>query len=227
MDHLEKQKKQNFTLTQKNKKNKSQYIRFNYKNEFYKYGNSEDSLRPKNYIDYLLDDFKEDLLLKKPIDILRYKPLVNVFSRKKKKLGININIDNNFNFVSQFIQYMIIDGKKEKALKIMQETLNEINKNKTTNDSVDIIIKQAVQFIRPVFSLKKRNSRVIMVSLSLVNQNKFGCKFILKSCKKQKFHKIYKKLAFEILAIYNKSANSYAIKDLRNYYTQAKSQRYN
>ena len=64
MDHLEKQKKQNFTLTQKNKKNKSQYIRFNYKNEFYKYGNSEDSLRPKNYIDYLLDDFKEDLLLK-------------------------------------------------------------------------------------------------------------------------------------------------------------------
>ena len=125
-------------------------------------------------------------------------------AKKYKKASFYVPYDSTEKF-EKFINYVMKNGKKLLARKIMHDTFEEIKKNGHPNPMV--VWEQAIENASPNIMVKSKRIgwAVYQIPLEVPAKKRFfyASKWILEAARSKKWSPMYKKLAEEILAAYS------------------------
>jgi len=125
-------------------------------------------------------------------------------AKKFKKPTFYVPYDSTEKF-EKFINYVMRNGKKLLARKIMKQTFEEIKKNGHPNPMV--VWEQAIENASPNIMVKSKRIgwAVYQIPLEVPAKKKFfyASKWILDAARSKKGTSMYKKLSEEILAAYS------------------------
>ena len=106
--------------------------------------------------------------------------------------------------IEKFINYLMLDGKKNIARKIFQDTLDEIKKNGHANPLM--VRETAIENASPQVMVKSKRigGAVYQVPVEVPTRKRFfyACKWIIDFSRGKKGTPMYMRLAEELLAAY-------------------------
>jgi len=147
--------------------------------------------------------------------------------RRNKAIKRQVESDIKFGTVAiaRFINYLMEDGKKTTAQKIMYSALDEIAK-KTQKDSLEVFEK-AIENASPALEVvsKRVGGANYQVPREVRPERKFflACNWIIEGASGVKGKSMAKKLADEIIAAYNNDGS--AIRKKQNVHKMAEANR--
>lgn len=147
--------------------------------------------------------------------------------RKKRNYKREIEPDIKYNniAVARFINYLMKDGKKTIAQKVMYEALDEIAK-KTKKESLEVFEK-ALENASPIFEVvsKRVGGANYQVPREVRAERKFflACNWIIEGALSSKGRPMAKRLADEIIAVFNNEGS--AVKKKQNVHKMAEANR--
>ena len=125
-------------------------------------------------------------------------------AKKFKKISFYVPYDSTEKF-EKFINYIMRNGKKLLAKKIMKKTFEEIKKNGHPDPMV--VWEQAIENASPNIMVKSKRIgwAVYQIPLEVPAKKRFfyASKWILDAARSKKGAPMYKKLAEELLAAYS------------------------
>jgi len=125
-------------------------------------------------------------------------------AKKFKKPSLYVPYDSNEKF-EKFVNYVMKNGKKLLARKIMNDTFEEIKKNGHPNPMV--VWEQAIENASPNIMVKSKRIgwAVYQIPLEVPLKKKFfyASRWILTAARSKKGSPMYKRLAEELLAAYS------------------------
>lgn len=147
--------------------------------------------------------------------------------RKKKNYKREILPDIRYEniAIARFINYLMQDGKKSVAQKVVYDALDEVAKE-TKKDPLEIFEK-ALENASPVFEVvsKRVGGANYQVPREVRAERKFflGCKWMIEAARSVKGKPMSKRLAAEFIAAFNNDGN--AIKKKQNVHKMAEANR--
>jgi small subunit ribosomal protein S7 len=128
-----------------------------------------------------------------------------------------MNDKNNFDFISgKLLNFMMVDGKKSVAEKILNTSLSKANEKLNLQKDSMVLVK-AVLNVSPDIEIKtkKIGTNVYQVPRALTEDKKInlGIKFILQACKARKEYTMVDKLTSELIDAYNNKGLAIKKKD--------------
>jgi small subunit ribosomal protein S7 len=147
--------------------------------------------------------------------------------RKKRNYKRTIEPDIKYDNVkiARFINYLMKDGKKSVAQKIMYKAL-DIIAQKTNQDPVDYFEK-AIENASPIYEVvsKRIGGANYQIPREVRPERKFflACHWIIEGAKMAKGRPMAERLADEIIAVFNNEGN--AIKKKQNVHKMAEANR--
>lgn len=147
--------------------------------------------------------------------------------RRKKNYAKKHEPDLEYGSIalSRFVNYLMEDGKKAVAEKILYAAFNEI-KNETKEEPL-AVFERALENASPLLEVvsKRIGGANYQVPRDVRPERKFflGCKWIIDSAKAGKGKPMYKKLAEELMAASKNEGN--AIKKKQNVHRMAEANR--
>ncbi|KKS83087.1 MAG: 30S ribosomal protein S7 [Candidatus Wolfebacteria bacterium GW2011_GWC1_43_10] len=147
--------------------------------------------------------------------------------RKKKSKKREIKLETRFSnlALSRFINYLMKDGKKLVAQKVVYQALNNIEKKTKTNPLE--VFEKAIENTSPVFEVvsKRVGGANYQVPREVRPQRKFflACKWIIDGACSVKGKPMAAKLAEEIIAAFNNEGS--AIRKKQNVHKMAEANR--
>lgn len=129
---------------------------------------------------------------------------------KKFKKAWLFTLPSTDDKIEKFINYIMLDGKKNIARKIFQQTLNEIKKNGHVNPKA--VWEAAIENASPHVMVKSKRIwwAVYQVPVEVPNKKRFfySCKWIIDFSRAKKWTPMYLRLAEELLAAYSSQWNA-------------------
>lgn len=147
--------------------------------------------------------------------------------RKQRKYKKDIRPDIKFGSIalSRFINYLMNDGKKSTAEKVLYDAFEEIKKQ--INQEPLIVFEKALENASPLLEVvsKRVGGANYQVPREVRPERKFflGCKWIIEAARSKKGKAMAYKLAEEIIAAYNNEGT--AIKKKQNVHKMAEANR--
>lgn len=127
--------------------------------------------------------------------------------RKKKRIERNIGVDYKYNSkeVMKFINYVMLEGKKNIAYKIVYGAF-DIIKEKLNQDPI-VVFNKAIENVKPVVEVKSRriggSTYQIPVEVPSYRQFFKACNWIINFARERKGKSMAEKLANELIDAYN------------------------
>ena len=135
-----------------------------------------------------------------------------VTNRNIAEPDVRFNSDN----IGKFINYLMLDGKKETARTVMYDTLEEVKKQMKVEDPIEIF-EAALKNTTP--TMEVRSKRVGGANYQVPREVKptrrraFSMKWIIDAARSKSGAPMSKRLANEIIAAYNGEGDAVAKKD--------------
>ena len=130
-------------------------------------------------------------------------------AKKFKKAGL-FTLPSTNDQIEKFINYIMLDGKKNIARKIFQDTLNEIKKNGHVNPTA--VWEAAVENAAPSMMVKSKRigGAIYQVPVEVPAKKRFfySCKWIIDYSRNGKGSPMYMRLSEELLAAYSNQGNA-------------------
>ncbi len=133
-------------------------------------------------------------------------------SRKKKRVERPIKLDHKYkNYeISKFINYLMWDGKKTVAQKVLYNAL-DIVKDRINENPVDVL-HQAIENVKPIVEVRSRriggSTYQIPVEVPSYRQFYLACHWIINFARERSGKSMAEKLANEILDAFKNQGSS-------------------
>jgi len=139
-------------------------------------------------------------------------------SRKQitQKHTVELDVKYGSENVEKFINYLMLDGKKETARRIMYEALDDVSRQMNVEDAIEIF-ESALKNTTP--TMEVRSKRVGGANYQVPREVKptrrraFSMKWIIESARGKSGSSMAKRLANEIVSAYNNEGDAVAKKD--------------
>ncbi len=129
---------------------------------------------------------------------------------KKFKKAAPFSLPSTTDKIEKFINYIMLDGKKNIARKIFQDTLAEIKRNGHVNPTA--VWEAAIENAAPQVMVKSKRigGAIYQVPVEVPTKKRFfySCKWIVDFSRAKKGTPMYLRLAEELLAAYSNQGNA-------------------